>query len=71
MNERDFFYWLQGYFELTDSNQLSEKQVQVIREHMALVAKKETKSTVSTSGFQKPVKVEPTKILNLPTCLTC
>ena len=42
MNERDFVYWLQGFFELTDSKKLTEAQVKMIKEHLALVLEKET-----------------------------
>lgn len=44
MNERDFYYWLQGYFELSGSKTLDEEQVKMVKEHMALVATKVTKT---------------------------
>lgn len=45
MDEKSFAYWLQGYFELTDSGQpLSVQQVQIIKDHLTLVFKKETPS---------------------------
>lgn len=37
MNAQDFVYWLQGYFELSDSNTLTEKQVMAIKNHLNLV----------------------------------
>lgn len=47
MNERDFFYWLQGYFELSgNESALTQEQVKVIKEHMALVATKVTEHSV-------------------------
>lgn len=33
----DFCYWLQGHFELNDSNDLTPEQVQTIRNHLNLV----------------------------------
>ena len=42
MNERDFFYWLQGFFELTGAEKLDKKQVKMVKEHMQLVAIKVT-----------------------------
>lgn len=33
----EFCYWLQGYFELSESNDLSQQQVEVIKAHLALV----------------------------------
>lgn len=37
MTPEQFCYWLQGCFEINDSNELTEKQVQVIRNHLNLV----------------------------------
>jgi hypothetical protein len=47
MNERDFYYWLRGYFELTETDSLTSSQVAVIKEHMGLVAKKVTTNSVN------------------------
>lgn len=44
MNERDFAYWLQGFLEISETTTLNEKQVQMIKDHLALVFKKETPS---------------------------
>lgn len=41
MNTIDFCYWLQGFFELSESNNLTENQVQKIRNHLNLVFKHE------------------------------
>ena len=43
MTSRDFAYWLQGFFEITEAGQenkaasLSEKQVDIIKRHLSLV----------------------------------
>lgn len=37
MTSRDFAYWLQGLFELSDVTTLNEKQTDLIRRHLALV----------------------------------
>jgi hypothetical protein len=47
MNERDFCYWLQGFFELDGGDDqarqgLTKEQVEMIKEHLALVFKKVT-----------------------------
>jgi len=40
LSAENFAYWLQGYFKLTDSGQqMSAQQVEVIKEHLALVFK--------------------------------
>ena len=42
MTERDFIYWLNGFFELSNPSTLDEKQVQIIKEHLAFVLNKQT-----------------------------
>lgn len=42
MNPENFTYWLQGYLELSESGQLSEKQVAIIKDHIALTLTKVT-----------------------------
>ena len=37
MKSEQFVFWLQGFFELSDSKVLSEKQVEVIKNHLKLV----------------------------------
>lgn len=42
MTSRDFCYWLQGYFELTDDvGSISANRAVVIKKHLALVFKHE------------------------------
>lgn len=42
MTEKTFCYWLNGFFELSETDKLSEKQVMMIKEHLALVFNKVT-----------------------------
>ncbi len=37
MTPINFAYWLQGYFEISDSNTLTPEQVKMIRAHLNLV----------------------------------
>lgn len=41
MTSRDFVYWLQGYFEISDAKNINEQQIQVIKNHLNLVFKHE------------------------------
>lgn len=41
MTSRDFCFWLQGYFEITNPEDISIEQTQMIRRHLALVFKHE------------------------------
>lgn len=47
MTTEQFTYWLQGFFELSGATTLNEEQVKVIKEHIALVLKKTTPSSVN------------------------
>lgn len=42
LSAENFCFWLQGFFELTDVKTLSEKQVNIIKEHLELVFVKGT-----------------------------
>ena len=37
MTSRDFAYWLQGFFELTDSDTVTLEQVKMIKNHLNMV----------------------------------
>lgn len=59
MTPQDFCYWFQGFIEIADPKELSEKELQVIKDHLALVFKKETPayaagSTITWSDVTKP-----------------
>lgn len=41
MTSRDFCYWLQGFFELTGTESVTQEQVKVIRNHLNMVFKHE------------------------------
>ena len=53
MRSRDFCYWLQGYFELTDSHTLSNEQIKVIRDHLDLVFAHEIDPLMGDKSHQK------------------
>ena len=37
MTSRDFVFWLQGFYELTDPTTLNAQQTDLIKRHLALV----------------------------------
>lgn len=55
MNAENFTYWLQGFFELTDTDELTEDQVKTIKDHLALVFQKVTPDR-SKKKAKKPIK---------------
>jgi len=42
MKAGDFCYWLQGFFELTEAEELNREQLKAIKEHLQLVFDKKT-----------------------------
>lgn len=53
MTSRDFAYWLQGFFELSDANTLDRKQTQTIKNHLNLVFKHEIDPSMGDEEHQK------------------
>lgn len=53
MTSRDFCYWLQGYFEISDSKELNDKQIESIKKHLALVFKHEIDPSAGDQKHQK------------------
>jgi len=39
MTDRDFIYWLHGYFEISENLTLSNEQIYMIKKHISLVQK--------------------------------
>jgi len=37
MSSKDFVYWLQGFFELSEAKGLTPRQTEIIKSHLALV----------------------------------
>lgn len=48
MKSTEFAYWLQGFFELSETNTLSERQVETIKNHLKLVFYHEIDPSYST-----------------------
>jgi len=42
MTARDFAYWLQGFFEISDTDDVKPEQIRMIKAHLALVLTKVT-----------------------------
>lgn len=53
MTSRDFVYFLQGLFELSNPTTLDAKQVDLIRRHLALVFKHEIDPSAGPPEHQK------------------
>lgn len=57
MTSRDFCYWLQGYFEVVTADStdipMTDKQVQMIQKHLALVFKHEIDPSMGDDKHQE------------------
>lgn len=63
MTPEQFAYWLHGFFEIAGSNQLSPKQVMMVKEHLDLVFKKVTNSQTETIEEKKEIPIVDPKVL--------
>jgi hypothetical protein len=52
MTSRDFAYWLQGYFEITNTKKIDEKQTEIIKKHLNLVFKHEIDPSMGDEKHQ-------------------
>ena len=52
MTSRDFCYWLQGYFEISETNKIEEKQTEQIKKHLNLVFKHEIDPSMGSQEHQ-------------------
>lgn len=59
MTSEQFTYWLNGFFEISDTDILNENQVRIIRDHLDLVFNKVTpnRQIEKTSTKYKAVSV--------------
>ena len=53
MTARDFAYWLQGFFEISDTDDVKPEQVRMIKAHLALVLTKVTPTMEELKGEPK------------------
>lgn len=52
MTSRDFCYWLQGLFEVSEIKELNEKQLQIVKNHLNLVFKHEIDPSMGDEKHQ-------------------
>ena len=74
MTPEQFVYWLQGFMEMAEPKNLSEKQVQMIKDHLAQVFTKKTPDyTISTTiqDLQPVHRTSPAFIVEEPHVAGC
>lgn len=58
MNSIDFCFWLQGHFEISEAEELTPKQVEIIKNHLHLVFRHEI------DPLREEETTTPTAVLN-------
>ncbi len=53
MTSRDFAYWLQGYFEISNPKTISEQETEMIKKHLNLVFKHEIDPSMGDAKHQQ------------------
>jgi len=53
MTSRDFAYWLQGFFEISKTTEVTTEQVQIIKNHLNMVFKHEIDPSHGDAAHQK------------------
>ena len=64
-----FVFWLQGFLELSGATTLNEQQVQVVKEHLALVLNKKTSTIIQ--GKEWDFRAEGVMYPQGPKCERC
>ena len=52
MTSRDFAFWLQGFFEVSNAETITKEQTGVIKNHLNLVFKHEIDPSMGDAGHQ-------------------
>lgn len=53
MTSRDFAYWLQGFFEVSEAKEITTAQTKLIKKHLALVFKHEIDPSMGDEEHQE------------------
>ena len=61
MTSRDFCYWLMGYFEISDTKNMSSDQIKMIKNHLNLVFKHEIDPSIDGND---PFKKQEMQLLH-------
>ena len=53
MTSRDFTYWLQGFFEVSNAETMTKEQTEVVKRHLNLVFKHEIDPSMGSDKHQQ------------------
>ena len=52
MTSRDFAYWCQGFFEISEAETINKEQTKIIKKHLAMVFKHEIDPSMGDAQHQ-------------------
>ena len=52
MTTRDFAFWMQGFFELTNAKEITEEQTTMIKNHLSMCFKHDIDPTMGDTAHQ-------------------
>lgn len=61
MRSRDFAYWMQGFFEISDSDDVTPEQIRIIKKHLNLVFIHEIDPSMGNEEHQDKLNKEHNK----------
>lgn len=67
MTSRDFVFWLQGFFEISGSKEITAEQAVIIRNHLNMVFRHEIDPSMGSAEHQKDLNDTHNGILVKPT----
>lgn len=53
MTSRDFAFWLQGYFEISEEKTMNQKELEIVKKHLNLVFKHEIDPSMGDEKHQQ------------------
>lgn len=71
MTSRDFAYWLQGYFEISNPKEIKETEVEMIKKHLNLVFKHEIDPSMGDEKHQEKLNKIHQKPFDKDTLVRC
>lgn len=66
MTSRDFAFWLQGFFEVSNAETITKEQTQVIKNHLNLVFKHEIDPSMGDDKHQAELNAIHNQNTTLP-----
>jgi hypothetical protein len=66
MTSRDFAYWLQGFFEVSNPETINKEQTEMIKRHLNLVFKHEIDPSMGDEKHQEDLNKIHSSTLSFP-----